>query len=105
MKLRHNGVLALVGWYLMIPPIGNDLKTGRGVYVNWAAPISGWKTEGVYDYAAECTKAQAGLYEDFMKNHNMTSDREKAIVSQAFANDQCIASDDPRLVPSNLGQY
>ena len=99
MNLRRAAALALVGWYLMIPPIGNDRETGRGVFVNWAAHISGWKTEGVYDSAAECSKARAGLYEDFMKNHWMPSEREKAVVSQAFANGQCIATDDPRLVP------
>ena len=100
MTHRHAAALALVGWYLMVPPIGNDWETGRGVFVHWSAPISGWMTVSVYDSATECSKAQAGLYEDFMKTHHFASETEKAIVSQAYANGKCIATDDPRLKPN-----
>jgi hypothetical protein len=37
MKLRHAAALALAGWYLMMPPMGN----GK-VYAT--APLSMWQT-------------------------------------------------------------
>ena len=51
-KRRHAAALALVGWYLMIPPIhGGDF--------NENAPISRWKVAGSYDIAAECPRFSA----------------------------------------------
>jgi hypothetical protein len=52
MDLRHAAALALVGWYLMMPPIGSDGK----IYYN--APISQWHINSSYDKAAECEEGR-----------------------------------------------
>lgn len=81
MSCRHAAVLALVGWYLIIPPVRG------GAQPDTQAPISAWTVFRKFDSAAACrewklkleTQARrAGKYgprPDFM----------------------CVASDDPRL--------
>jgi hypothetical protein len=53
MKLSHATVLALVGWYLMAPPI----RPGGGV--DLAAPISRWELKGDFGSVAACEEARA----------------------------------------------
>ncbi len=43
MKLPHAAALALVGWYLMLPP-KQDIQ----------APIAKWRIVGNYDSADQC---------------------------------------------------
>jgi hypothetical protein len=47
MKARHAAALALVGWYLMTPPI--LLKCP-----DEGAPLSRWTVEEAFDTAREC---------------------------------------------------
>jgi hypothetical protein len=80
MKPLHAAALAMVGWYLMMPPVHDGQPDTQ-------APISAWKVFRTFDSTAACqewklkleTRARrAGRYgprPDFM----------------------CIASDDPRL--------
>src|SRR5258708_26826789 len=43
MKPRHAGALALVGWYLMVPPVTSEgLTDPNATLVNGRAPISHW---------------------------------------------------------------
>jgi hypothetical protein len=94
MKLPHPAVLALVGWYLMVPPIVD----GRAVI---DAPVSRWIVNTPFDSASECDKAQAilvrGGKRDFDKNPFGTN-----AVAMSFTQAQCIASDDPRLKPDQV---
>jgi hypothetical protein len=46
---RHVIALALVGWYLMRPPI-------VGGHIDTSAPLNSWRTTGSYDTAIECRK-------------------------------------------------
>jgi hypothetical protein len=55
MKPRHTAALALVGWYLMIPPV-IDLKHKRRYEADTDAPLSKWKQSGSYDSADACEK-------------------------------------------------
>ena len=48
MNLRHAAALALVGWYLMVPPLSNP-----------SAPLSKWNLYRSYDTARECEVAKA----------------------------------------------
>src|ERR1019366_1831005 len=50
MTIRHAAALALVGWYLMIPPL-DSTGTHR------TPPISLWATLKVFDTAVECSAA------------------------------------------------
>ncbi len=77
-KLRHAAALALVGWYLMVPPIQN----GKAVDV----PISEWSHLDSFDSARECRDA-GYRYQDRQKAENKP-------LPGAW---ECIASDDPRL--------
>jgi hypothetical protein len=87
-NLRHTAALALVGWYLMVPP------STRGISLS----LSKWSIYQRYNAPDECRWARseitAGLLQDpppdFVQRfgNNFVS---------IFARAQCIASDDPRL--------
>jgi hypothetical protein len=91
MNLRHAAALALVGWYLMLPPmVGNHTDT--------SAPLNSWRMTASYDAAIDCRK----VLEDSIR------DSEKALqdphllpftraASLQFLDAACVATDDPRL--------
>ena len=64
MKPRHAAALALVGWYLMVPPYSalktvTDATTGQRRFptqteIEQAAPLSAWTLGAGFDLAAEC---------------------------------------------------
>jgi len=58
MKSRHAAALALVAWYLMIPPINRHANGHLGV-PNQAVldDVSGWEILSVSDSEAACQKA------------------------------------------------
>jgi hypothetical protein len=81
MNARHAAVLALVGWYLMMPPLGSDGRRDD------SAPLPQRKTRGSFDTAVECADAQAEkLRRDFPE-----------MVRQPIYASRCISTDDPRL--------
>jgi hypothetical protein len=58
MKLRHAAALALVGWYLMTPPITGDMKE---VWINYKAPLDEWTIIGErFDSKEGCMEALRG---------------------------------------------
>jgi hypothetical protein len=86
-KPRHVAALALVGWYLMLPPVRPDGS------VNANAPLSKWKTSNTYDTADECKTALLSLRAGWVgyangRQLNYPSQKDTAA---------CIATDDPRL--------
>jgi len=85
MNLSHTATLALVGWYLMIPPrTGHDQQT-----FDDHAPLASWFVFSAYDAAHECEGAKFLNHE----GHKQSGDPMKAAMDSA----QCIATDDPRL--------
>jgi hypothetical protein len=84
MKPRHAAALALVGWYLMIPPRGHDPQT-----FDDHAPLASWFVFSAHDAAHECEGAKFLNRE----GHKQSGDPMKAAMDSA----QCIATDDPRL--------
>jgi hypothetical protein len=101
-NLRHAAVLALVGWYLMVPPVnpGKDnlklLKSGSW-WADLNAPLAHWQTSSVFDKASNCNVAQDAMVNDFGKHQaNLGTGFTKAwriAESQAC----CISTDDSRL--------
>ena len=92
MKPRHAAALALVGWYLMVPPMEGD-------HTNPSAPFSRWRmTAGSFDAASECRKALDDSTRDAIKAlkdpHILPFTREASL---QFLDAACVASDDPRL--------
>jgi hypothetical protein len=109
MKLRHAAVLALVGWYLMVPPsladgswICGDGFTGlvarqvfgteqiektcatRANMANANAPLSEWHEIRPFETLDACQEAKNKLYD---------AARPGSPVDAA----ECVATDDPRL--------
>ena len=85
MKLRHAAAIALVSWYLMIPP-----RTAHDhVTFDDRAPLASWFVFSAHDAAHECEGAK------FLNReaHKQSGDPMKAALDSA----QCIATDDPRL--------
>lgn len=59
MKPRHAVALALVGWYLMVPPPGQPRSTGANTAPpNDSAPLTQWTTRNSYDSAQACEAAK-----------------------------------------------
>jgi hypothetical protein len=102
MKFRHAAALAIVAWYLMIPPIGADYK------VDARAPLLEWRKSVKFDSEKECEESLKDVIQ-----HPTTPDEYQAAakatlkarmhpISQAemtkrTAESQCVAADDPRL--------
>jgi hypothetical protein len=98
MKLHYAAALALVGWYLLAPPVqeGSD---GSGKTFYWAndkAPLPEWRQIGSYDAAQACDAAKWKHLADTARTTDTKSDYQSAFVLSDSAA-QCIATDDPRL--------
>jgi hypothetical protein len=89
MKPRHAAALALVGWYLLVPPPKSLCNQTADLH----APLSKWVTVEKYASAGTCSE---GLSDDrYLAQHPRSS----AFASKVFAYGRCIASDDPHLNP------
>jgi hypothetical protein len=97
MKPRQAAALALVGWYLMAPPlhsvVGNDQE-------QWdeSAPLSKWKLIDSYDSAEQCGRVRFLLQNEkqYSTQHDAPTAAQRAYV-RSFV---CVATDDPRLKPN-----
>ena len=86
MKLYHATALALVGWYLMIPPTGRNYPTG-----NVAAPLSQWsKRPTTFRDQAECEHV-------LDRDRRATNRKNRQVGLRFYNNMQCVSADDPRL--------
>ena len=106
MTLRHAAALALVGWYLMMPP-----EHRFDDHPDPQAPLTKWQDIEGGDTAMECHDALDKHIESFdaardalatrdalAKHTPSTADnREAMTVLEFWLSCKCIASDDPRL--------
>lgn len=97
--LAHLAALALVGWYLMAPPLvriptttGPSSPTPAS-----AAPLSRWKQIGQFDRAKDCEQALAKEQAIYQGEPGFMKDPDALASTYA----RCIASDDPRLKEKN----
>ena len=98
MKPRHAAALALVGWYLMLPPINSWPGTP---WIDRNAPLSKWTMQAAFNSAHDCETARGKHETDFAfavnsemaKRHETDPNPSSQIDDGAL----CIASDDPRL--------
>ena len=90
MSFRHAASLAIVGWYLMIPPMGSvesRRNPSTGFYVAFSTePLSAWEIAGSYSSAAACARALD------QANQLVRQDCPECSVVAS-----CIATDDPGL--------
>ena len=91
MRPRHAAALALVGWYLMVPPINL-----MGVHPS--EPLSKWTVYQDYDSLRTCLAAENELHRRGEQDSSVTPPLQfPSKELQQFAAAFCIASDDPRL--------
>ena len=82
MKALHLAAVALVSWYLMMPPITNDYPIG-----NVTAPLSQWmRRPTIYRDKEECEEV-------LDRQHRLTN----SVWAKFYKHAQCVSSDDPRL--------
>jgi hypothetical protein len=107
MKLRHAAALALVGWYLMVPPASPNYP--ESMTIDTAAPLSQWlvvpsfRTSRGYDMTAEqCEKtrvAMKGVVDMFRKKQIPKWSPGDEMTAQQYYNARCVnlRDDDPRV--------
>jgi hypothetical protein len=83
MNLRYAPVLALAGWYLMVPPMDDNHKIHSNL------PLSQWQMIDSFDSAQEC---KAVLGEMWTRANNQGGWRKERMDAS-----QCYSNSDPRL--------
>jgi hypothetical protein len=100
MNSRHAAAIALVGWYLMLPPALDDPNRPKAL-IDVNAPISEWSAQGTFDTAQECKQARDAGKQEFYRsdfwNKSKKRSRVDSIKLLQKSEAACIASDDPRL--------
>jgi hypothetical protein len=101
MTVRHAAALAIVGWYLMVPPT----IPGTGE-VNQGVPLSQWTIRRRFPHNEGCEATKARLHEQALAAQTQRDAQDprrgernpelRCILCQA----QCVADDDPRLKPN-----
>jgi hypothetical protein len=93
MKLRHPTALALVLWYLIVPPS----KGSPTFLFDAQAPFSQWTIRDTFDTATECRQSARTTANLFKAMAN--KDGTVAVInnSKRFAMAICLETDDPRL--------
>jgi hypothetical protein len=92
MKVRHTVALAIVGWYLMVPPIELS-PSGRRAF-NLDAPLSQWYRWDFYDTARECWDVDHDL---FVRSQSILQIDPLDDAADAYLEARCVASDNLRL--------
>jgi len=92
MNLRHAAALALVGWYLMVPPLDSANMT----QVNAGALLSEWHSMKSYSSKKDCEKERDEKRAAGARGLHSPS-QTKRVMATALSSAQCVASDDPRL--------
>jgi len=89
-KFRHAAALALVGWYLMLPPL-----TPNGRWIDTTAPLSAWyKVKPPYASMHDCERAKNAMVALHRPNPSSPSEQLRLKGEEAAL---CVPSDDPRL--------
>ena len=95
MDPRHAAALALLGWYLMVPPLVN-----APYKIDMEAPLTSWKVYQTLDTAEECNKALLSAQAQYKHTASAPVGSIKKgtrafALQMTFA--QCVSSDDPGL--------
>src|SRR5271163_1040992 len=102
LRVRHAFAVAMVAWYLMIPPIDASNK------VDANAPLATWRKGVKFDSQDECqqslkdviqhptTAAEYQAAAKATKKANMMP-LTRAEMTKRMAESQCVAADDPRI--------
>ena len=94
MKTRHATALALVGWYLMVPPERCENKTRNDIDTcdrvpNLEAPLSAWfRTWPTYPTAQDCESAIDDSRHTFSQ-----APVDRVLEAREVAAERCVSSD------------
>jgi len=89
MNPRHLAGLALVGWYLMVPP-----EVGNGPpIIQYQAPLTEWFRAQTLDSEKACRERLRGWSTVKGPFENANQQR----VADQFQHGRCVPSDDPRV--------
>ena len=90
MKSYHAAALALLGWYLMIPPSSDP--------PGYLGRLYQWFQAGSFDSRNSCERGRRMMVDRFMADLQKDSSDATAVHGlDAFYYSQCLAGDDPRL--------
>jgi hypothetical protein len=92
MKPRHVAALALVAWFLMMPPprtVGDHFET------NFYAPLSKWTKLRRFDLQSQCETTREAYQKKPTGNLVIMLGAAEAQATTKAS--RCVASDDPRL--------
>jgi hypothetical protein len=100
MAIRHAAALALVGWYLMVPPA----IPGTG-QVNQSAPLSQWTIRHLFPRNEGCEAAKSRLHQEALAAQTQNDAEARRGLRDPdshciLCNAQCVAENDPRLKPN-----
>jgi hypothetical protein len=99
MNLHHATALALVGWYLLSPPIVMEGDTAK---IDGSVPLSQWdRDDRVYETESACEEENAKL-RTIAESHKNWIGPSGSVAAASdryvlLTNQRCVASDDPRL--------
>jgi hypothetical protein len=89
MNIRHASALALIGWYLIMPPIG--VVDGRK-QIDTEVPLWKWQhPPQVFSSSAECEQAKAARIKEWSRFKGVAAFKQRAEAAQ------CVSQDDSRL--------
>ena len=91
MNLRHTAALAMVGWYLMAPPMTEI--SGRPAALT-ETPLGLWDASASFGNSKSCLRYQLARIDEQKRRSDQVG-REYWL--EVFTNSICIATDDPRL--------
>jgi hypothetical protein len=104
MKLYHAAALALLGWYLLIPPVFSPMGEHHRSFNDLSAPLDRWDIWAKFDSEVSCKKEKEHLRTEaparlkFAHEHPDEDPNGNIVaVSEAWQLAECIASNDPRL--------
>ena len=111
MSPRGAAAIALVGWYLLTPPVLQSAPGQPSKVLPLSTPIAKWTVTEVFDTADSCNSARHKHYQEGSDNldkmktdagHSFLQNKpdeaaEFIALGNAFMNAVCVATDDPRL--------
>ena len=104
MNLRHAAALALVGWYLLIPPVFSAMGNHPRAFNDLNASLNRWDIQASFESDTSCEKEkerirnEAPLRLKFAHEHpDQDQNGNIVAVAEAWQRAECVATHDPRL--------
>jgi len=110
MKLRHAGALALLGWYLMTPPLTQQSPDSYGLPPDTTAPLSKWEYDPMRDHfeSEEDCRTELALRQESQRGPNRDRERQLSrllphgatqLIEEQYKLARCVPDNDPRIKP------